>query len=216
MKDFTVVFYNGFSEPEHIKFSDVEVYNNYLGDITKSVKQEFMEYLHDMGREEFIKEQPCGYNSLFLEPTLEQLQVVNKHVGLEPMDYLEDFREDHTLDVFESIVMTGGATIDPKTMRLVNFDVGYMVSRADTEVKFTTKGIFTKDLRLILEASKETFDSMGDAFKEDAYIGFWQDKGILYLDVSVKIEDLETALKVAKLNNQLAIYDNKNKESIYL
>ena len=78
MKDFTVVFYNGFSEPEHIKFSDVEVHNNYLGDITKSVKQEFMEYLHDMGREEFIKEQPCGYNSLFLEPTLEQLQVVNK------------------------------------------------------------------------------------------------------------------------------------------
>ena len=39
---------------------------------------------------------------------------------------------------------------------------------------------------------------------------------LVYIDVSIPFEDKEKALKFASDNNQLAIYDTKNDETIYL
>lgn len=39
---------------------------------------------------------------------------------------------------------------------------------------------------------------------------------MVYLDVSIPFEDKEKALKFASDNQQLAIYDTKNDETIYL
>lgn len=49
-------------------------------------------------------------------------------------------------------------------------------------------------------------------------IGTWYNKedGMVYLDVSIPFEDRREALKFASDNQQLAIYDTKNNQSIYL
>lgn len=44
------------------------------------------------------------------------------------------------------------------------------------------------------------------------YLGSWADNGYIYLDVSVRVDSLEDALKLGYQNRQLAIYDaNKGK-----
>lgn len=55
-----------------------------------------------------------------------------------------------------------------------------------------------------------------DAFKSNSFVGLWLDEGIWYMDISFCFEGLEEALKFAEDNNQIAIYDNANKKSIYL
>lgn len=49
-------------------------------------------------------------------------------------------------------------------------------------------------------------------------LGTWFNKrdGMVYLDVSIPFEDKEKALKFAQDNNQLAIYNTKNNQTIYL
>ena len=51
---------------------------------------------------------------------------------------------------------------------------------------------------------------------DNAYLGAWIDEGITYIDISVLVENKEDALELGKVNNQLAIYDIENNESIYL
>jgi hypothetical protein len=49
--------------------------------------------------------------------------------------------------------------------------------------------------------------------RKDQYYGVWLDKGKVYFDVSVNLQDLNQSLKIAKVKNQKAIYDlNKNEE----
>jgi hypothetical protein len=51
---------------------------------------------------------------------------------------------------------------------------------------------------------------------ESGFIGLWIDNGYLYIDVSDYYMDKHTALIEAQKLNQKAIFDWKNKESIYL
>ena len=56
-----------------------------------------------------------------------------------------------------------------------------------------------------------------DLFKNnDHYFGAWKDGDNVYFDVSVRHADKQQALKSAREHNQLAIFDVKNLESIYL
>ena len=48
------------------------------------------------------------------------------------------------------------------------------------------------------------------------FLGIWVDDGQAYIDVSVRLMRRNDALKLAKEKGQLAIYDFKNEESIYL
>jgi hypothetical protein len=50
----------------------------------------------------------------------------------------------------------------------------------------------------------------------DTYLGGWLDGGMAYLDISKNVKDLNEVLKMAKAENQLAIYDVVKGESIYL
>lgn len=55
----------------------------------------------------------------------------------------------------------------------------------------------------------------------NGYIGGWLDTtdtnvNNFYMDISINIQDKEQALKVARENGQLAIFDIKNGETIYL
>ncbi len=50
----------------------------------------------------------------------------------------------------------------------------------------------------------------------DNYLGGWVDDGIVYLDISTNISTIEEAASLGYSANQKAIWDVKNKESIYL
>jgi hypothetical protein len=58
---------------------------------------------------------------------------------------------------------------------------------------------------------------VADTFENIHYgqgIGFWLDKGTLYVDPVWNYDDLDTALTVARQYNELAIYDNDEGEVI--
>lgn len=42
--------------------------------------------------------------------------------------------------------------------------------------------------------------------QENVYLGGWVDNGLVYLDCSLIVDDEQTALEIAKLNEQLAIF----------
>jgi len=52
--------------------------------------------------------------------------------------------------------------------------------------------------------------------KNTNLIGAWFDNGIVYFDNSVLIKELSTAIDLAIQYNQIAIYDNENKRSLYV
>lgn len=72
------------------------------------------------------------------------------------------------------------------------------------------------DLWLELEEQSSINDYSEIAENVNGYIGCWIDNGDVYIDISANIQDKEQALKTAKENNQLAIFDVVNCETIYL
>jgi hypothetical protein len=48
------------------------------------------------------------------------------------------------------------------------------------------------------------------------FIGLWLDNGIIYIDISRVIQNKEKALKLAKEQNQKAIFDIKNNKVIFV
>lgn len=72
------------------------------------------------------------------------------------------------------------------------------------------------DLWLELEEQTSIDDYSEIAENVNGYIGCWIDNGDVYIDISANIQDREQALKVARENGQLAIYDIEKNESIYL
>lgn len=104
------------------------------------------------------------------------------------------------------IIEDGGITLnsDGKIAELKN---GYMVSLDGYEKKL--KSIKLVDLKQVKSYLKT-------AKKLNAYVGFWLDDNTIYLDISININNKKIALKTAKENKQLAIFNCKKKESIYL
>lgn len=87
---------------------------------------------------------------------------------------------------------------------------GYMVSIKDL-YKISLDLIDQDDINFASEI----------AGKMSGYIGGWLDTtdsniNNFYMDISVNIQDKNKAIKVARENGQLAIFDVKNGETIYL
>lgn len=110
-------------------------------------------------------------------------------------------------DLKELALKNGGFSLNSDGL---NATSGFMVS--------------CKDLYKI-NLSDLTPDKLDNAIKEateiGGYIGGWldteaNDKDNFYLDISINVKDKDEALKIAKENHQLAIYDVATGESIYL
>ncbi len=112
------------------------------------------------------------------------------------------------LEDIKRIIKDGGATLTSE-LKKAELKGGYMVSLegAETQVK-------GDDYNAIKKAIKEKQEIIKD--KNNMYIGLWLDGGIMYVDISINIIDKVEALEFAKYNKQLAIYDLKNNDSIYL
>lgn len=100
----------------------------------------------------------------------------------------------------------GGITLDKESKKARLTD-GFMVSLYGTEYK-------TKNKKEVLEKVNEYVENIQD--KKGLFVGVWLEDGSYYIDYSINIIDRVEALEIAKKNKQLAIYDLKNNDSLYL
>ena len=89
-----------------------------------------------------------------------------------------------------------------------NPTTGYMVSLNGYEEQFDFNDFDNNILKSYFLNHLESLN------KEAAFLGGWLDDNKVYLDVSINISDLETAIYTGIMNNQKAIYDCANKRSI--
>lgn len=106
------------------------------------------------------------------------------------------------------IIKDGGATLD---YNYNNFESkrGYIVSLKGQEVKIDKNDI--QEIKKEIEKKREFIKD-----KKGLFIGLWVEDDIIYIDVSIHIINYLKALEVARKNDQKAIYDLKNNDSIYL
>ena len=106
----------------------------------------------------------------------------------------------------KKIIENGGMTLT-KTGQEFNANDGYMASLQGFEFKSSDVKEAEKKIYKYIEAIQD---------KDDAFVGVWVDKEFTYVDISLHILDYLEAVEFARENNQLAIYDLKNNESVYL
>lgn len=89
--------------------------------------------------------------------------------------------------------------------------IGFIVSQ-DRGIKVIDKPLehlnfkeIEQDLKALIKRVRAT-----------EFIGLWLDNGIIYIDISRVIQNKEKALKLAKEQNQRAIFDIKNNKVIFV
>lgn len=114
-------------------------------------------------------------------------------------------------DIKEYIKENKGITLDINTMKNTTKKSGFSVSLAGYETK-------EKDINKTMEVLKEYIKVVKDLKKNNLFVGVWYDEKTQYyfIDISIIINKRREAEKIAKENKQLAIYDLKNNDSIYL
>lgn len=108
--------------------------------------------------------------------------------------------------IIEEIKENGGGTYN-KELKSISASKGFMVSLQGYERKCKTEQETEKAIMENMEIIKGL---------DSAYLGAWIDEGITFIDISILVENKDDAMELGKINNQLAIYDIKNNESIYL
>lgn len=106
----------------------------------------------------------------------------------------------------KKIIFEGGATLNKYGEDFVS-DKGFMVSVFGAEFKTTDEGTAKSKIEEYIEKIQT---------QEGLFVGVWVDEGEVYVDLSIHILDYNEALEVARNNKQKAIFDLKNKTSIYL
>ena len=106
------------------------------------------------------------------------------------------------------IIKNGGSTLDYNYNDFKSNN-GFMVSIKGQEVKIDKSDI--QGIKREIEKKREFIQD-----KKGLYVGLWLEDDILYIDASIHIVNYLKALEVARNNEQKAIYDLKNSDSIYL
>ena len=106
------------------------------------------------------------------------------------------------------IIKNGGSTLDYNYNNFKS-DRGFMVSLKGQEIKLNKNDI---------QGIKREIEKKGEFIKDKKglFVGLWLEDDIIYIDVSIHIVNYLKALRVARNNEQKAIYDLKNSDSIYL
>lgn len=112
------------------------------------------------------------------------------------------------LEDIKRIIENKGETLT-KELKKADINGGFMVSLEGAEVQKNINDI--NGIKKAIEEKQEIIKN-----KNNMYIGLWLDNNIMYIDISINIEDKTEALEFGKYNKQLAIYDLENNDSIYL
>lgn len=112
------------------------------------------------------------------------------------------------IEEIKRIIENKGETLT-KDLKKADLKKGFMVSLEGTESQVA--GNDYNEIMKAIESKKELIKD-----RNNLYIGLWLDNNIMYIDISINIQDKTEALEFGKYNRQLAIYDLVNNDSIYL
>ena len=112
------------------------------------------------------------------------------------------------LEDIKKIIKNEGATLD-YNLNDFKSENGFMVSLKGQEVKIDKNDI--ENIKKEIEKKREFIQD-----KKGLFIGLWLDGDVMYIDVSIHIINYLRALRVARNNEQKAIYDIQKNDSIYL
>ncbi len=106
-------------------------------------------------------------------------------------------------------------TLDGKSPFDLGYEGGYMVAPLkETELKFESQTITTKQMREFLRTVDRLRVTAKGRYSE-IYAGGWIDNNGMYvLDASVRVDNLDDALYIARAGNQDAIFDLKEFDEI--
>lgn len=106
----------------------------------------------------------------------------------------------------KKIILEGGATLNKYGEDFISNN-GFMVSVFGAEFKTTDEEIAKSKIEEYIEKIQT---------EKGLFVGVWVDEGEVYIDLSIHILDYNEALEVARNNKQKAIFNLKDKTSIYL
>ncbi len=112
-------------------------------------------------------------------------------------------------NLVDELGLTGGFSYNITTGESIPSS-GYMVSLHGYEMVIPSDIFHAKDIRDYVS------NNASQLYREDLFMGGWIKDDKVYLDVSVNIPDLETAVYTGMVNNQHSIYDVVNKISLML
>jgi len=110
----------------------------------------------------------------------------------------------------ELLKSNGGFSLDKDNSAPTS---GYMVSLEGLEVIVDNFDTLSEE---DINKACEWYIPQAQLKSESTYFGAWVDDNKLYLDLSLNIQDLDVAKAFGYANNQKAIYDVDNGESVYL
>lgn len=111
--------------------------------------------------------------------------------------------------LFSELSLTGGFSYNATTGSF-NPSTGYMVSLAGFEEQFYFDDFENKDIKQYFVRHVKQL------CKDESFLGGWVSGNQVFLDVSINIDDLETAIYTGIMNDQNAIYDCANNKTIFL
>ena len=105
-------------------------------------------------------------------------------------------------------------TIGGKSTQDLGYSDGFMVAPTKkTEIVFDAKSFNDTDIDQLLD-NVDALEKTLDGRYAEVYAGGWLENGKYYLDASVRIDNLDDALYIAKGGNQLGIFDLKEFKTI--
>lgn len=108
------------------------------------------------------------------------------------------------LQTLKNIIKNNGATLN-KNLKKINFKQGYQISIKDGYI------LNLNDTQTILKA----INNLQKTINKNEFIGLWIEENKIYIDISIKINTLEKALKLGKKLKQISIFDWNTKKCIY-
>lgn len=101
-----------------------------------------------------------------------------------------------TKQTLKSIIKNGGATLD-KSGKAVDFSRGYQVSKRDCYT------LNIENIGEILAAVNGLLSEIGAG----EFVGLWVDSGLIYIDISERVERLSAAIVAGIERKQKSIFD---------
>lgn len=118
-----------------------------------------------------------------------------------------------TLKQLKKLLDNGGASLKggkPKSLKS-----GYMVSLRGFETCLKSTN-YKKIIKAIEEKQKQIDRMRKNTQKNIYYVGLWLNDSICYIDISMRIATKKEAIIMGLCNSQLAIFNNRKNESMYL